>query len=196
MLEAERVVVAVPFAMLHQIAFEPPLSEARWQAIGTLGRGQYTVVHLLIDKQAESLWSGKDPFPILTDGPLGVIYGEPEDSPSSQPLQVFSLLVYGTHAQAFHMVPRETKVREILQGLDALWPHFSDYVRASYVYTYHPAALPVWPPGRSPLDEPARLLREPELGLYLAGDYTLGAHSSAAVESGLRIADQIANELK
>ena len=196
MLEAERVVVAVPFMMLHQIQFEPALSETRWQSIGTLGRGQYTVTHLLLDKKVESLWSANDPFPILTDGPLGVIYGAQEASPSSQPLEVFSLLTYGTPAQAFHLVPREIKVREILQRLDAIWPHFSEYVRGSYVYPYHPTALPAWPPGRSPLDEQAGLLREPELGLYLAGDYTRGAHSGAAVESGIRVADRIASELE
>src|SRR5262249_36190610 len=94
-IETERVVVAVPFMQLHQIEFEPPLAKPRWDAINTLGRGQYTVVHLLVDKKLDP-----SPFPILTDGPLGVIYGPVDDG-------VFSLLVYGNHAQSFHMVPRE-----------------------------------------------------------------------------------------
>jgi monoamine oxidase len=194
--EAERVVITVPFSQLHQIEIEPTLAQARWDAISTLGRGQYTVVHLLVDKKIESLWPGDaSPFPILTDGPLGVIYGVQEDSPASQPLEVFSLLVYGTHAQSFHMVPRERKLAEIVSGLDHLWPGFAAHVQRGFAYTYHPAALPVWPPGRSPLDGPAETLRQPERGLYLAGDYTAGAHSSAAVQSGIRVAAQITAEL-
>jgi monoamine oxidase len=182
-LVAERVVVAVPFMQLHQIDFQPPLDQARWDAINTLGRGQYTVVHLMVDKKID-----EKPFPILTDGPLGVIYGPVDDG-------VFSLLIYGNHAQSFHMVPRETKLAEIKTELDRMWPGFATHVLQSFVYTYHPAALPVWPPGRSPLDEKAELLRTAERGIYFAGDFTEGAHSSAAAQSGIRVAKQIAAEL-
>lgn len=195
--EADRVILAVPFFRLHQIRMDPPLSDQKWQAILTLARGQYTVVHLLLDRAARKVWSvpGRSPFPVLTDGPLGVVYGVAHDSPPSQPLEVFSLLVHGTAAAAFHMIPRETKVHEILTALDKLWPGLSRYVRSSHVYSYHPAALPVWPPGRSPLDQGARALREPEGGLYLAGDYTFGAHSNGAAESGQRVAALIGQDL-
>ena len=93
------------------------------------------------------------------------------------------------------MVPREVRLKEIYAHLDALWPGLSGYVRTSYVYTYHPGALPVWPPGRSPLDELAQNLREPELGLYLAGDYLYNAHSDGAARSGMHAAERIAREL-
>src|SRR5262249_44073541 len=182
-LETERVVVAVPFMQLHQIDFEPALSKERWDAVNTLGRGQYTVGHLLVNQKID-----EKPFPIRTDGPLGVIYGPVDDG-------VFSLLIYGNHAQSFHMVPREAKLREITTELDRMWPGFAAHVQKGFVYTYHPAALPLWPPGRSPLDEKAQLLRSPEGGVYFAGDYTDGAHSSAAAQSGIRVARQIAAEL-
>jgi monoamine oxidase len=195
--EADRVVLAVPFYRLHQIQIDPPLSDQKWQAVLTLGRGQYTVVHLLVDRGARQTWMvhGHSPFPVLTDGPLGVVYGVMHDSPPARPLEVFSLLIHGAAAGAFHMVPRELKVREILAALDKLWPGLSAHVRSSQVFTYHPAALPVWPPGRSPLDEGGRSLREPELGLYLAGDYTLSGHSNGAAESGLAVATQISRDL-
>ncbi len=195
--EAERVVLAVPFFRVHQIDITPPLSEEKWQGIHTLGRGGYTVVHLIVDDGVRRLTSvdGKSPFPILTDGPLGVIYGVVDEVPSS-PNQVFSLLVNGLPADAFHMIPRERKLTEIRQRLDALWPGLSGHIRESYVYTYHPAAVAVWPPGRSPIDGPAQALREPELGLYLAGDWTVSAHATGAVESGMRVAAAIAHELQ
>lgn len=195
--EGERAVVAVPFWRLHQIEMIPPLSEAKWQAVSTLSRGQYTVVHMLMPAEAQLLWShaGPAPFAVLTDGPLGVIYGPSGESPVASPLRVFSLLVHGPFAAAFHMVPREVRLKEIYAHLDALWPGLSGYVRTSYVYTYHPGALPVWPPGRSPLDELAQNLREPELGLYLAGDYLYNAHSDGAARSGMHAAERIAREL-
>ena len=75
-----------------------------------------------MDKRARQTWMvhGHSPFPVLTDGPLGVVYGVTHESPPSQPLEVFSLLIHGAAAGAFHMVPRELKVREILSSLDKL----------------------------------------------------------------------------
>jgi len=196
-LEAEKVVVAVPFFRLHQIAFTPPLSLDKWQGILTLDRGGYTVVHLMVDEGAAALAQvhGKSPFPVLSDGPLGVIYGVVDEAPG-QKSQVFSLLVHGLPAQAFHMAPREQKLGEIRQALDALWPGFSAHVHEGYVYSYHPAAVAVWPPGRSPFDGPARALREPEMGVYLAGDWTVSAHGSGAVDSAFRAAEAVARDLK
>ena len=196
-IEAERVILAVPFVRLHQIRIDPPLSDEKWRAIASLNRGQYTVVHLLVDKGAREKWTvqGRSPFPVLTDGPLGVVYGVMHESPASQPLEVFSLLVHGAAAEAFHMVRRETKLREVLAALDELWPGLSAHVRSSQVFSYHPAAIPVWPPGRSPLDARGRSLREPELGLTLAGDYTVSAHSSGAAQSGQAAAARIIQEL-
>jgi monoamine oxidase len=195
--EAERVILAVPFTRLHQIRIDPPLSDEKWRAIRTLDRGQYVVVHLLVDKGARSLWAagGESPFPVLTDGPLGVVYGVMHPSPPGEPTEVFSLLVHGAAAEAFHMIPRDTKVREILGALDKLWPGLSAHVRGSHVFSYHPAAIPVWPPGRSPLDEGGRRLREPELGLYLAGDYTVSAHANGAAESAEAVAARLSEEL-
>lgn len=196
-IEAERVVLAVPFVRLHQINFDPPLEEKRLSAVHSLVLGQYTVVHFVIDKAASKTWevNGKSPLPVLSDGPLGVIYGIQNETPADQDNAVFALLIYGMYARLFHMVPRDMKIKEILGGLDQLWPGFSAHVKASHVYTYHPGALPVWPPGRSPLDERADLLRQPEMGAYFAGDYLWGSHSDAAVRSGLEAARAIAKEL-
>jgi monoamine oxidase len=196
-LEAERVVVAVPFWFLHMIQFDPPLDPERWQAILTLNRGRYTVVHFLMKREARKLWLVDDvtPFAMLSDGPLGVIYGVQEDPPDASPLEVFALLIYGQQANTWHMVPRERKLKEILRELDKLWPGFSKQVVASEVYTYHPGSVAVWPPGRSPLDERSQLLRRPERGLYLAGDWLWNAHSDGAARSGIEAAEGIAREL-
>lgn len=196
-IEADRVVVAVPFVRLPGIVFEPPLSDRKWQAVNSLVRGQYVVVHFLMDKQADALWNlgGISPFPVLTRGPLGVIYGINEQSPPTQDLQVFTLLIYGPPAQAFHMQPREAKIRELLAALDAMWPSFSGHVQSSYVYSYHPAAIPVWPPGRAPIDELGQALLEPEANVYLTGDYTWSGHSEGAARSALLQSEKLARDL-
>jgi monoamine oxidase len=195
--EAERVVIAVPFWRLHQIEMSPPLSDKKWQAIQSLARGQYTVVHLLMPKEARKLWmiGGKPPLALLTDGALGVVYGTFGEPPAAAPAEVFSMLIHGPAAASFHMVPRENKLRDLYAHLDRLWPGFSKQVQVSQVFTYHPAAIPVWPPGRSPLDELSHELRQPELGLHLAGDYLYNAHADGAARSGIRAAERIAEEL-
>ena len=196
-IDADRVVVAVPFWNLHMISFEPALPPAKWTAINSLQRGHYVVVHFLMDKQADRVWNldGVSPFPVLTRGPLGVVYGVNEPSPQSQPLQVFTLLIYGAAANAFHMQPREAKVAELLHELDRLWPGFSGHVKTSHVYSYHPAAIPVWPPGRAPIDPGGRALLEPEAGLYLTGDYTWSGHSEGAARSAILQAQKVARDL-
>jgi monoamine oxidase len=196
-IEGEAVVVATPFWRLHQIVMDPPLSDEKLQAISTLGGGQYTVVHFLISKDAHKLWrvNGKTPFPVLTRGPLGVVYGVINESPATQSLDVFSLLTYGDFAHSFHMVQRDQKIKELLVELETLWSGFSNYVRASYVYGYHPWGVPLWPPGRSPLDVQADAVRRPDGNLYLVGDYLWNAHSDGAVRGAEEAAQRLVSEL-
>jgi hypothetical protein len=136
------------------------------------------------------------PFPVLTQGPLGVIYGVAEPSPPEQPLEVFSLLVHGQAAREFHLAPQEAKRAEVIQGLERLWPGFSQYVRDANIYPYHPAAIPFWPPGRSPFDERAQGLFRSFDGLRLAGDYLISSHSEGAVVAAQKQAAAIAAELR
>ncbi len=196
MLEAERVVLAIPFTHIHRIAIDPPLTDAHWKGLAGLGLGQYVVVHLLMDSAAESLWTinGSSTLVALTEGPLGVVYGPAAQTNPHPDSLVFTLLVYGQHARAFHMVPQSAKLHEILTELERLFPGFTRHVGPAHVYSYHPAAVATWPAGHSPLDEYSELFRKADRGLYFAGDWTLNAHSDGAAKSGIRVAEQIAAE--
>jgi monoamine oxidase len=196
-LEGERVVLAIPWMLLHSVQLDPPLPPEFYEAVETIGRGQYTVVHFLLDGAARSLWGQGDasPFPVLTDGPLGVVYGVDSESPPDSDRVVFSLLVHGDRARAFHMSPHERKREELLVEIEKLWPGISAHVRGAFIYPYHPAAVPYWPAGRSPLDSRAQRLFAPVEGLYLAGDYLVSSHSEGAVVAAARQAAAIARDL-
>jgi monoamine oxidase len=183
-LDAERVVVAVPFHAVPALDLDLPLSAAHWQAIRTLRAGHYAPVHLVVDRPS----AGVQGF--LTNGPLGYVYGvvaENEDR------AVFSLLPWGRHARAFHAA-RGARLRAVVAGLERIRPGLGRRVRAAHVYTHAPAAVPLWAPGRSPVDGGSALLRQPVNGLHFAGDYLYGAHADAAVRSGIAVARRIAGK--
>jgi monoamine oxidase len=197
-IDAERVVVAVPPWRLHQIHFEPTLGPKKWEGINSLMRGSYTVVHMIVNKehQKTTYVNGVNPFPYLTDGVLGVIYGAQSEAPADSPNEVFAFLVHGNAAYAFHMQPREAKIKEMLTELDKLFPGFSKHYVTSYVYTYHPGSITVWPVGRSPIDEKSVALRTPEDRLVLVGDWLWSGHSDGAARSAIDAAKWITADLK
>ncbi len=195
---ADAVVVAIPHARIHALSMHPPLSPAKQEAIASLGRGQYLVVHLIVDLAAGRLWRehGRSPFPILTSGPLGVICGMRAEGKGDASTDVFTLLIHGPAAHALHMRTHDEIVAAVATELDRLWPGFTPYCHNGYVYNYHPAGVAVWPPGRSPLDAGMQSLSEPEQGLYFVGDWLLGAHSDGAVISAQRTAKRIAQVMQ
>ena len=188
--QAEAVVLTVPWVMLHQIQCEPPLTDPQLKALSRLGRGQYTVVHMLLDRAVTRLWEKANPFPVLSSGELGVIYG-PHATTTVGPEIVFSLLIYGPEAEAYHMAPRDTKRDEVMEGMDQYWPGFSKYVKDVLFYSYHPASVTYWPRGRSPLDALSEAIRTPNQGLFLAGDWTESSHAEGAVRSAMLVVDQV-----
>lgn len=188
----DAVVVSVPWIWLHFIQFDPPLAPLQLKGINSLGRGQYTVLHLIMSKEAEKLWSidGKTPFVVLSNTPMGAIYG-PSDSKSETDKLAFSILVYGDEARAWHLAPHEAKRNQVVNELGKLWPGFSKYVVDSSTYTYHPSAVAFWPIGRSQIDEMSQALRTPNNGLFLVGDYLYGSHSHAAAQSAMDIVPKV-----
>lgn len=196
-LKAEKVVVAVPYHMLQAVQMEPTLSEEQWKAVETLIPGTYMVVHLVMEPGSNRslLAEGKRFFPVLTRGPLGVVYGFLYPDRDSKKKEIFTLLIHGDHARTY-LEPKD-KIRErLLVEMDALWPGFSKKVQGAYFYDYHPVATPGWPVGRSPMDRLSESLREENQGLYLAGDYVYSSHAEGAVMSGQEVAKKIAASLK
>jgi monoamine oxidase len=150
---ARYVITAIPLFRLSDIQFTPPLSADRRQAIQTQSAGAYFTAHVVVNKVAEKFWNYTDEsiLPILTDGPLGVIY-EGDGGESGQAL--LNLLVTGTDAERFNArASSPDEIREnLLVALEKLWPGVRPLVKQMTFYRYHPRAIASWPVGRSRFD--------------------------------------------
>ncbi|WP_374087174.1 flavin monoamine oxidase family protein [Methylomicrobium lacus] len=189
---ADYVITAIPLFRLNDIQFDPPLSEARQEAIQTQSGGAYFTAHLKVDHSASRYWTqdGESILPILTDGPLGVIYeGHVEAGKDA----LLNLLVTGAYAERFNSrIGSPDEIREmLLAALDKQWPGFSPAVKQMTFYRFHPRAIASWPLGRSRLDQYSDALRTPQGRIYFAGDFTEDTHSNGAAHSALRVVKDI-----
>ncbi|WP_445372681.1 FAD-dependent oxidoreductase [Methylomonas sp. HW2-6] len=189
---ASYVITAIPLFRLNDIQFEPPLSAERKQAIRTQSAGAYFTAHVFLDPDAARFWTvqGQSVLPILSDGPLGVIYAG-----QSQPGRdiLLNLLVNGASAERFNSrVNDPDQIREeLLVAFDQLWPGVRPAIKRMQFYRYHPRAIASWPVGRSRFDELADTLRAGQGRIYFAGDFSEDTHSNGAVEMAQRAVQAI-----
>ncbi|MEC4749137.1 NAD(P)/FAD-dependent oxidoreductase [Methylomicrobium sp. Wu6] len=189
---ADYVITAIPLFRLNDIQFDPPLSEERKEAIQTQSGGAYFTAHILVDGNAKRFWTqnGESVLPILTDGPLGVIY---EGNSEAGKDALLNLLVSGDYAERFNSrIGSPDSIREtLLAALDKQWPGFRPAVKQMTFYRYHPHAIASWPVGRSRFDRFSEALRKPQGRVYFAGDFTEDTHSNGAAHSALRAVKDI-----
>ena len=101
----------------------------------------------------------------------------------------------GAHAETFNLMPLDD-VRAVLRGrLESMFPGLTSQIQGIELYRYHPRAVPAWPPGRLRFDSQSNVLRQPQHGLYLAGDFTESSHSDGAFYSAARVVRQIRDGL-
>lgn len=192
--EARHLVTTMPLFRLYEIQFTPALPAKVREAIDTQSWGAYFTAHVIVDDAARKFWEvdGSSILPILTPGPLSVIY---EGETESEHHQLLNILVTGDHAELFNARTGsldEVK-RQLTAAFDQQWPGFSKHIQQMTFVRYHPRAIASWPVGRSRWDALSELVRQPQLGgrLYLAGDFTEGTHSDGAVRSAQRVVQQI-----
>lgn len=193
---AKYVVTTPPLFRLNEIQFEPALSPERAKAIQTQAWGSYFTAHVILDESAPTFWSpkGQSILPILSGGPLGVIYeGTIDPEQKNEKSSLLNLLVTGDHAEAFNARTGSLDdVRsEILKSFEKLWPGFGKHIKKIVFYRYHPRAIAAWPVGRSRFDDLSEAMRKPQGRVYFGGDFTEGSHSDGAAASAIRIAKDI-----
>jgi len=190
---AKYVISTVPLFRLNDIQFSPPLSRDRKEAIQTQSGGSYFTAHVLLDNKASHFWKtkGVSLLPIISDGPLGVIY-EGMSEPNKD--AVLNLLVNGSYADHFNsrVSGGPEDVQETLtEAFEKQWPGFRPLVKQMIFYRYHPHAIASWPVGRSRFDSLSDSLRQPQGRIYFAGDFTEDTHSNGASLSAIRVVKDI-----
>ena len=190
---AKYVISTVPLFRLNDIQFSPPLSRDRKEAIQTQSGGSYFTAHVLLDNKASHFWKtkGVSLLPIISDGPLGVIY-EGMSEPNKD--AILNLLVNGSYADHFNsrVSGGPEDVQETLtEAFEKQWPGFRPLVKQMTFYRYHPHAIASWPVGRSRFDSLSDSLRQPQGRIYFAGDFTEDTHSNGASLSAIRVVKDI-----
>ena len=200
---AKYVVTTAPLFRLNEIQFDPPVSEERNRAIQTQTWGAYFTAHVIVDAKASRFWTinGESVLPILSDGPLGVIYGgndEADQARTPPETVMLNLLVTGDPAEGFNARTGSTDdIRVLLlEEFEKNWPGFGQYVKKMVFYRYHPRAIASWPIGRSRFDALSEAMRTPQGRVYFAGDFTEGTHSDGAAHSAIRVVRDIVRREK
>jgi monoamine oxidase len=181
------VVSTIPLFRLFEVQFVPALSPKKREAINGMAWGSYFKAHVFLPAKAVRFWTANDSsiLPILSDSELGVIYdGNPQQD---GPTKILSLLVHGDAAENDNMVPLDQTRKQIVDGLDKLWPGIKSEIEEIEFYRYHPRAIAAWPVGRSRFDDLSNEIRRPENNVYLAGDFTESSHSDGAFISAHRV---------
>ncbi|MGV3523902.1 MAG: flavin monoamine oxidase family protein [Candidatus Sericytochromatia bacterium] len=196
--KARYAVLAIPLYRLFEIQFVPRLSQDIYQAVHTQSWGAYFTAHVQLDKAAEKYWTqaGSNVLPILSGGPLGVIY--PGNAEADAEEVLLNLLITGDHAEAFNS--RALSLDDVQQQLEAAFektfPGIGPLIRKWTFYRYHPRAIASWPVGRSRFDALSNGLRKAHGHLYFGGDFTESSHSDGAVVAALRVSQQITAAFK
>ncbi|MFI3187058.1 MAG: NAD(P)/FAD-dependent oxidoreductase [Methylococcaceae bacterium] len=193
---AKYVITTVPLFRLDDIQFNPPLSPDRKQAIQTQSGGAYFTAHVLVDSKASHFWmhNNESVLPILTDGPLGVIY-EGNSEPGKD--AVLNLLVTGGYAERFNgrINGLDDAQETLLEAFEKQWPGIKPSIKKMTFYRYHPRAIASWPVGRSRFDSLSDSLRVPQGRIYFAGDFTEDTHSNGAAQSAIRVVKDILQKI-
>lgn len=191
--KAKLAVLAIPLFRVNELQFEPRLDEKVYQAINTQTWGSYFTAHVMLDKAAEKYWTvdGTSVLPILSGGPLGVIYPDMESAGPN--LVMVNLLVTGDWAEMFNArtMTLDDVQKQLEDGFEQQYPGSKAMIRTWSFYRYHPRAIASWPVGRSRYDELSNLLRKAHGHLYFAGDFTESTHSDGAGIAALRVTKQI-----
>ena len=191
-IKASHVVSTIPIYRLNmEIQIEPSLSAKKIEGISSQTYGSYFKVHVFVPSSASRYWTkdGESFLPYLSDSPLGVIYeGNPDQDTK---MKIISLLVTGHMAEGFNFMNQDQAKGMLTGAFEKFWPGFAREIKGMDFYRFHPRAIGSWPVGRSRFDDLSNEIRRPENRLYLAGDFTENSHSSGAVQSALRVVEQI-----
>lgn len=200
MLQARYAVLALPFTILHQLEFRPPLSSERIDALNQLGVGQ--VVKTLLQFRTR-FWRQQSPRNTRSErselSDISAIWDETDIVPGEA--GILSLWVGGEPARRWARFSESERIERCLQTLETLYPGCrQQLLKGVSIHwgqeSFVQLGYPFQPPGL--LTGGFRTLLKPEGRLYFAGDYLslFVGYMEGALESGERAAYAILKRLK
>ncbi|MDW8106446.1 MAG: FAD-dependent oxidoreductase [Armatimonadota bacterium] len=194
--EAKHAIVALPFPVLTQLEWNPPMSAARRDALQRAGRG--AVIRTLIQFRTR-FWRKLSPHAYPNQPDISAIW-EATDTQTGE-TGILSFWTAGAPAHEWGALSERERIERCLQTLEVMYPDCRAQVLsarsydwqadpfAQHAYIYHALGY---------LTEALPVLRAPEGRIYFAGDYLslFVGYMEGALESGEVAARAVATALQ
>jgi monoamine oxidase len=191
-LEADHVILTIPFSVLRKLELDSSFSEAKRKAIASL---RYDSLLRVYVQSRTRVWTQQGVIgSALTDLPIGSVGDHTESQPGTR--GILEAQVRAEEALSAKKLQPDEQVRWAAEYLDKVHPGLKQNVEGgtSICWDDDPWSLGVWAyyaPGEMTTLFPH--VAKPEGRVHFAGEHTsgLGATLEGAVQSGIRAANEI-----
>jgi len=191
-LEADHVILAIPFSVLRKLELDSSFSEPKRKAIANLHYDSLLRVYV---QSRSRFWTQQGVNgSALTDLPIGSIVEHTESQPGTR--GILEAQVRGEEAQSAKTLQPDERIRWTVEYLDKVHPGLKQNFEGgtSACWDDDPWSLGAWAyyaPGDMTTLFP--YVAKPEGRVHFAGEHTsgLGATLEGAVQSGIRAANEV-----
>jgi len=192
-LEADHVILSIPFSVLRKLELDSSFSEAKRKAIANLHYDSLLRVYV---QSRSRLWTQQGVSgSALTDLPIGSVVEHTESQPGTR--GILEAQVRREHAASAKRLPPDERIRWAVEYMDKVHPGLKQNIEGgtSICWDDDPWSLGAWAyyaPGEMTTLFPH--VAKPEGCVHFAGEHTsgLGATLEGAVQSGIRAANEVA----
>jgi monoamine oxidase len=193
-IEADRVVITIPFSVLRNLEIAAPVSDAKRDAIRKM---RYAPVMRVYLQTTNRFWTAhKENGSAYTDLPIGAVVDHTSTQPGTR--GIIESQTYGRHAAAFKSMSEEDRIRFANRHMTRVHPELQTNFEKGFSFAWDdtdPFSGGGWcwhAPGEMLAYHP--LVAQPEGRLHFAGEHTsvIPSTMEGAILSGQRAAREIA----
>jgi len=191
-LEADHVILTIPFSVLRKLELDSAFSEAKRKAIANLHYDSLLRVYV---QSRSRVWTQQGVIgSALTDLPIGSVVEHTESQPGTR--GILEAQVRREEAASAKKLPPDERIRWAVDYMDKVHPGLKQNIEGgtSVCWDDDPWSLGAWAyyaPGEMTTLFPH--VAKPEGRVHFAGEHTsgLGATLEGAVQSGIRAANEV-----
>jgi monoamine oxidase len=191
-LEADHVILTIPFSVLRKLELDSAFSEAKRKAIANLHYDSLLRVYV---QSRSRVWTKQGVIgSALTDLPIGSVVEHTESQPGTR--GILEAQVRREEAASAKKLPPDERIRWAVEYMDKVHPGLKQNIEGgtSVCWDDDPWSLGAWAyyaPGEMTTLFPH--VAKPEGRVHFAGEHTsgLGATLEGAVQSGIRAANEV-----